>query len=129
MQLFANGHSMMWAALSDHLKDCDVYIDDVEKERLRKLRKRFFLFYVGSCGPTQLDMDWRDYFLSGGFVEGKRLPLVDVHYALSTGLSTKVFDRSLGQLVESEFPRARNRFQHAVVWSADDKENFNNEGA
>ena len=125
--MIANGHSMMWAAVTDHLKGCVVYIDDVEKERLTKLRKRFFFCYLGSCGLTRFHMDWRDYFLSGGFVEGKRLPFVDVHYGLSTGLAVKVLDRSLGELVESELPSSRNGFQPAVVWSAEDKENFDDE--
>ena len=69
----------VWAALDDHLKGCVVYFDNHEEERLKGLKRKFYRYYLGSCSSTTVfDMDWRDYFLSGGFVGARRLPLMEM---------------------------------------------------
>lgn len=71
-----------WRAVSGHLKSCSVYLDDAEMQRLKDLSGKFFTLWSRSCRSTsrtmffELEMDWREYFLSGAFSNGGRLPFV-----------------------------------------------------
>lgn len=113
---------MIWAALSDHLKGCVDYIDEDESQRLTRLRRKFFYYYLGSCGPTRFRMGWRDYFLDGDLSEGRRVPFVDLPDAIPMKEWVKVLTRLAGREVERD-----GALRRQSEWSEGDKENFDDE--